>query len=140
MNTGITLSNPVKTTTTILLSQTGVTSALNIGSPPAGMKWIVKWTLAILNTGTGTGTRYVQINVQRANINIGPSLANTGSTTGTSIMISGTGDVTDNQTATTSVVYQQFPEIYSMDNIFAQVSLISGDYYDYYIMVEQVPA
>jgi hypothetical protein len=128
-----------------LISAKAQTSGGAIGSPQNGTKWVVRWAMVLLHTGTGSGTRSVDLYVNRANvyntsggITAGPFLAMTGSQTATSANIQGTGDVTNSQNANTFVVYQQFPEIYAVDVIWSQATLISGDTFDYYIMVEEV--
>jgi hypothetical protein len=125
-----------------LISAKGVTAAGNIGSPQQGMKWIVKWAIIMLHTGSGSGTRSGLIMVNRANnsyLASGPILANTGNITATSSAIVGVGDVTS-QFATnvsSTVIFYQFPEIFSIDVLQTQVTLISGDTYDYYVLVEE---
>jgi hypothetical protein len=130
-----------------LISAKGQTSAGAIGSPQNGTKWVVKWAMVILHTSSTSGTRQAVLYVNRADVFVtsggitaGPFLATTGSQTATSANISGTGDVVSSQNANTSVVYQQFPEIYAVDVIYSIVTLVSGDTYDYYVMVEEVPS
>jgi hypothetical protein len=122
-----------------LISAQGVTANETIGSPAPGMKWIVKWALVLLHTGTGSGSRSATLVVVRASnaYNRGAILAGSGVQTGTSTTYAGTGEVTSNQEGSDSTVYYDYPEIFSIDSIELIVSLISGDTVDYYILVEE---
>jgi lipid-binding SYLF domain-containing protein len=122
-----------------LISAKGVAAGGNIGSPPQGMKWIVKWVLLLLHTGTGSGTRSASILISFANAgNFGLFIAFTGSQTGVSSTFSAVGTVGPNVAASSNTQFSQFPEIFAVDVINLQVNLISGDTVDYYILVEEV--
>jgi hypothetical protein len=127
-----------------LISQKGQTANVTIGSPQQGMKWIIKWAVVILHTGTGTGSRNVTLAINRGNTgalgqeNPGPVIANTGTQTGTSTTYSGIGDVSPQGFYSGQLIqFSQFPEVYAIDVIQSFVSLVSGDTYDYYILIEE---
>ena len=125
-----------------LLSGKGLTATTNIGSPPQGMKWIVKWVLLVLHTGSTTGSRSGAIVAGRANygINVGTLLAFTGGQTGTDATYYGVGDVTNSAPANFLVEFYAFPEVFSTDVIQLVYSGQNGDTVDYYIMIEEVIA
>jgi hypothetical protein len=123
-----------------LISAKAQTAGGAIGSPQNGTKWVVKWAMVILHTGTGSGTRQVNIVVMRGNIQLnlsGTLLAGTPSSTATSANITGAGDVVTQVNTGLVTVYQQFPEVYAVDVIQAYATLISGDTFDYYVLVEE---
>jgi hypothetical protein len=131
-----------------LISQTGLTSPVNVGSPQEGMKWIVKWALVVLHTSTTTGSRQAAVVVIRGNnsINNGAILADTTSQSGTSTTYAGYGDVisgTIYSVPTAQTQFYQFPEVFAADIVTLasnQTVLQSGDTVDYYIMVEEAPS
>jgi hypothetical protein len=123
-----------------LISQTGLTAATNLGSPQEGMKWVVKWALIVMHSSSTSGTRQAYLTIVRANnqYSLGPTLATVGSQTATSGTFIGTGDVTDNQNTQYPVTFYQFPEVFAIDVIRLNATLVSGDTVDYYILVEEV--
>ena len=130
-----------------LISATGVNENVTVGSPQEGMKWIVKWALVILHTGSGTGTRNATLVIARANTgalgqeNPGPVIANTNDQTGTSTTYSGVGDVSPVAFYNGQLIqFSQFPEVFATDVIQTFTQLVSGDIYDFYVMVEEVPS
>jgi len=128
-----------------LLSGKGVTTNVTIGGPPQGMKWIVKYALIVLHTGTGTGSRQADIRISLARAGVYssnvPLLANTGSISSTSTAASALGyPINVSASPGQLTIFYQFPEIYAVDSIYLNANLISGDTVDYYIMVEEVVA
>jgi hypothetical protein len=124
-----------------LISAKGVTAGGTIGSPMEGMKWVVKWALVVLHTGTTTGNRFASMFLYPANNsnNAGVQIAYTGLTSSTSATIAGIGSVI-NQTGgnvANLTQYYQYPEIFAIDVIQLNVELQSGDTVDYYILVQE---
>jgi hypothetical protein len=116
-----------------LISATGVTAGGTIGSPMEGMKWIVKYALVTLNTGTGSGTRSASLIVQRSGISyLAETLASI-STSSTSVNYSAIGDVINSA----NTIFYEFPEIYAIDVVQFNITLISGDTASYYLLVEE---
>jgi hypothetical protein len=125
-----------------LLTQQGLTANTTIGSPAQNMKWIVKWAMIVLHTGSGTGTRNPFIYIARAGITAntgsGILLATAGSQTSTNGTFYGNGDVVNNGAEFTNLlVFSQFPEVFAVDVIGLWWNSVSGDTVDYYIMVEE---
>jgi hypothetical protein len=125
-----------------LISQTGQTASVTIGSPQQGTKWVIKWALIVLHSSATTGTRQAYLVIVRGNnpYEIGPVLATSGNQTGTGGTFIGTGDVTSNQNTQYSVTFYQFPEAFAIDVIMLSATLVSGDTVDYYILVEEAPS
>jgi hypothetical protein len=130
-----------------LLTGKGLTTNVNIASPPAGMKWVVKWAMTILHAGSTTGSRYVTIVIDRMSTgslgqeNPGPIIANTNGQTGTNITYSAIGDVSPQGFYNGGLTqFSQFPEVFSTDLIQTFTTIPAGDTYDYYILVEEVVA
>ena len=121
-----------------LLTYNGLTGGPPNLSPDVGMKWKIIYVQVVLTAGTGTGTR--QIVVLYSPFNQGPfgvpyglELVNSGTSTGS---VTGQGGIigTANSPVT---VWNDYPILEHGGVIAFDITLVSGDYYNYTILVDE---
>lgn len=123
-----------------LLKATGLTASAQIGVPAPNIKWCVKYALLTLVTSATAGTRSGFIQWQTAGKNSPSGIlavipAQTGvSTTYTSI---GSPLADANVVGGSIVQWTKDPEIFATDVLYAQMTLVAGDTFEYEVMIEE---
>ena len=122
-----------------VLSATGLTASANLVQPNVGYKWRIISVQIQISTGTGTGDRSASIwIVGKGSLFNYPMLAYTGTQTGTSSVFSGSGSATPAVGGVTNTEWKANPEMRAADEIYFDLTLISGDTASYYVLVDEV--
>ena len=126
------------------LNASNITSQSDL-LPPPGFKWRLLNGIISLTASATAGTRRVDCFQNFFNLGIGPLFVDTGSQTGINTtyygyyLPTGTYSVVSSGTSTISSFAERL--IFSeFDRISFNITLITGDVFTFYFLVEEVPA
>ncbi len=129
----------------LFLSGNGITSGSNIAlTPPTGTIWKIYWSMIALHTGSTAGTRSVSASFLTPSTYSGTYAAievmSTGSQTGTSTSYNAIStNFTAGNTTGGSTFSSSTPVVIPLGgNVTVYPTLVSGDSFDYYFVIEQV--
>lgn len=121
-----------------ILSGSALTSNVTL-NPSVGYKWIVQYAKATLASGATAGTRSSQVNVIHGTTNL-TMLAQTGNQTAVSTNFLGSGSPSSGQEASeqSHAIFESDIIVSGVLAVIAQASLISGDTFGYFLVVNEV--
>lgn len=121
-----------------ILSGSALTSNVTL-NPSVGYKWIVQYAKATLASGATAGTRSSQVNVIHGTTNL-TMLAQTGNQTSVSTNFEGSGSPSSvsESSEQSHAIFESDIIVSGVLAVIAQASLISGDTFGYFLVVNEV--